>query len=325
MRFGPNSYLMFSFFILLFSSCEDLDNKNKSNANANDGYSVNPNSIVTYSQTGDIQTTIKNIEYKRVIILATPYYNLFDAINAENNVVGLMNLSRVNNVAKHIQSVGEGAELDLEKILSLRPDLIICNTHQLDQVKSLNTPKLAYDLYLESLPSKRTKFLIMIGSVVNKVELATSTFLEIQNEFVYPKDPLGKTVLKLNNYGSGWFQPGCETYISNLIKAAGANPFCIEGSSKSEKVSNESAILSLSKNEILLFMDWGESKEGMEDRLKNILELDNHPSQLLYCNTTKSDYFQESVLNSYEIINDLHQVLKTGKKGAFFELISIEK
>ena len=63
----------------------------------------------------------------------------------------------------------------------------------------------------------------------------------------------------------------------------------------------------------------------MEDRLKNILELDNHPSQLLYCNTTKSDYFQESVLNSHEIINDLHQVLKTGKKGAFFELISIEK
>lgn len=59
--------------------------------------------------------------------------------------------------------------------------------------------------------------------------------------------------------------------------------------------------------------------------MKHLLELNNHPKKILYCNTTQTEYFEESVLNSHLIINDLNAVLKTGVKGRFFEIKTLEK
>jgi len=59
--------------------------------------------------------------------------------------------------------------------------------------------------------------------------------------------------------------------------------------------------------------------------MAHILTLDNYPARMIYCNTTQSDYFQQSVLNSHLIINDLHEVLFNGAKGRFFEIVSLEE
>ena len=54
-------------------------------------------------------------------------------------------------------------------------------------------------------------------------------------------------------------------------------------------------------------------------------ELDNYPKKIVYCNTTQTDYYKESALNSHLIIDDLNAVLKTEKKGRFFEIKTFEK
>lgn len=320
LKFRVQSFIVLAF---ILASCGNSEETIK-NANGKLGFSINESTVSTYSPNGEQLTEVEKKEYKKIVILATPFYQIFEELGTESHVIGMSNLTRLKKVKSHIQSVGEGDIVDLEKIISLSPDLIICNSYQLENIKSLNIPKLACDEYLEMSPVGRLRFISFVSVLTNSFEIGLKKFEEKSMKFILPIKRLNTSILKLNNYGTGWFQPGCNTYISQVITLAGASPVCIEGSSKSEKISHESAILSLSKNETLLFMDWGESKKGMKDRLKSVLELDNYPSQLLYCNTTETDYFQESILNSYLIINDLHQVLKTGEKGVFFELIPLE-
>ena len=309
--------------VSLLFSCSDKAERIKE-AKGKLGFVVEEFSVLTLTPEGNELSKIQKKPYEKVIILATPYYKIFEELGTESRVVGMSNVGRVNNVWDHIQSVGEGEEVDLEKIISLSPDLIICNSYQLENLKSLDVPKLACDEYLESSPIGRLRYLFLIGAVTGTEQLSFQSFQAKSKKFMQPIEKVNKTVLKLDNYGSGWFQPGCNTYISNIVTFAGATPVCVNGSSKSEKVSDEVATLALSKHELLLFMDWAPDKTGLIERLNGVLKLDNHPKKLLYCNTTQSDYFQESILNSYLIIKDLNEVLKTEKKGRFFEIITLE-
>lgn len=257
-------------------------------------------------------------------MLANPFYTYFETLKSESKIVGVFNLSRMKSAANHIVSVGEGANFDLEKIISLKPDLIICNSYQLDQIKSVQTEKLVYDEYSESDPNKRVELLSLIDPLVAGA-CDVDSVVRIKKSLINKDyEDLGIKVLKLDNFGGNWFKPGCSTYINKVFEMSGAELACANGSSKSGKVSNEEAIILLSKFDVLLFMDWAESQKGLNERLSKIIELENHPSKLLYCNTVKTSYFQESILNSGEIIADLHQVLKTSKPGEFFELIDLE-
>lgn len=313
---------VFTLCLLLLISCSTSETNG---ANYREGFSIGPDQIKTYSTDLSELSVIKNKHYQRVVLLANPFYTYFEALKSESKIVGVFNLLRMKSTANHIVSVGEGANFDLEKIIGLNPDLIICNSYQLDQIKSVQTQKLVYDEYLVSDPIKRVELLNLIAPLVGG-DLVADEVIRDKNSLINKGyEGLGIKVLKLDNFGGNWFKPGCGTYINKVFELSGAELVCTNGGSKSEKVSNEEAIIMLSKWDILLFMDWAESKKGLNERLSKVIELENHPSKVLYCNTVKTSYFQESILNSGEIIADLHQVLKTSKPGKFFELIDLEE
>jgi iron complex transport system substrate-binding protein len=263
------------------------------------------------------------MEYKRIILLANPFFVYFKALNTEYSVVGMFNKSRVANVPKHINTVGEGAQIDLERIIRLDPDLIICNSYQLEELQSLKVPKLACDEYLEANPIGRLELIEMIAQLTNS-HLKAAEVIEKRSALYQKHESLNTSILKLDNFGNGWYQPGCETYISKVIEMAGAQPLCVEKSEKSEKIAHETALYELSKNNYFLFMDWGRRKRGWKKRFNNSLKLDSNPKKIIYCNTAQTNYFEESALNSHLLINDLNTVLKTQKKGRFFEIRTLE-
>ncbi len=308
-------------FLLLISCSTPKTNEAENKVD----FSISSDQIKTYSADLNELSVIKNKHYQRIVLLANPFYIYFEALKSESKIVGVFNLSRMKSAAKHVVSVGEGANFDLEKIIGLNPDLIICNSYQLDQIKSVKTEKLVYDEYLVSDPIKRVELLNLIDPLVGGA-IAADDLIRDKKILIYKEfEDLGIKVLKLDNFGGNWFKPGCGTYIHKIFELSGAELVCTDGSDKSEKVSNEEAIIMLSKSDILLFMDWAKSKEGLGERLSKIIELENHPSKVLYCNTAKTNYFQESILNSGEIIADLHQVLKTSTPGKFFEIINLEE
>ena len=286
-------------------------------------FSVSDKSISTFNKGGLQLSEIKKKEYKRIVLLANPFFVYFKALDAQYNVVGMFNKSRVRNVPKHIESVGEGAQIDLERIIHLDSDLIICNSYQLEELQSLNVPILACDEYLESNPIGRLELIEMIAHLT-KCHLKANELIEKRLSQYQNYQSLKTFILKLDNFGNGWYQPGCETYISKVIEMAGAQPVCIEKSEKSEKIAHETALFELSKNNYFLFFDWGDRKKGWKRRFKNSFKLDSNPKKIIYCNTTLTNYFEESALNSHLLINDLNTVLKTEKKGRFFEIQTLD-
>ena len=312
-------------FFLFFISCESPQKEvNTWDSISNSKlFSLNDSLIQTYDLSGEIVSSIPKKEYNRIAILNTPFYAYFSSI-ANKKVVGVFNKSRLRQHYGNFESLGDGAEIDLEKLIAVQPDLIICNSYQLDVIKSLDLPKLVIDEYLENGIQRRRSFYQIAGAVSNKLteaKVAANNPRTLINEF----PSLNKTVLKLDNFGGEYFKPGEYTYIAEIVRYAGGELMTVEGKSESVKIPQENAIVDLANAEYLIFMDWELSKEGLMDRLSPIL-LKNHPKKLIYCNTSQSNYFFHSLVNSRLIINDLNSILSGEKvKGGIFELINLEE
>ena len=82
---------------------------------------------------------------QRVIAMAPHITELLFAAGGGDRVVGAMNYSDYPEAAKRVPLVGSDAQIDLERVIALRPDLLVVwqtgNTErQLSQLKSLNIP-----------------------------------------------------------------------------------------------------------------------------------------------------------------------------------------
>jgi iron complex transport system substrate-binding protein len=82
---------------------------------------------------------------QRVIAMAPHITELLFAAGGGDRVVGAMNYSDYPEAAKRVPLVGSDAQVDLERVVALRPDLLVVwqtgNTErQLSQLKSLNIP-----------------------------------------------------------------------------------------------------------------------------------------------------------------------------------------
>jgi ABC-type Fe3+-hydroxamate transport system substrate-binding protein len=289
-----------------------------------DLFSVSSDFVYTYSLDGRQLSAVKKKEYKRIIVLASPLSIFFTTLKEERNVVGVLNKSRVYSGMKNSESVGENGKIDVEKIISLQPDLIICNTYQAEEIAGVKVNKVLIDEYLELSPRKRKTFSYLIGSLLGKEEEGrTFAMHTVSEKYAYKK--LGLSVCKLDNFGGTWFEPGCNTYISQLLIGAGADFRCIKDSEKSEKVSGEKVTVELGKSDYLLFLDWAKEKKGFRDRLSLLLKFRDHPKEIIYCNTSESAYFEKSLVASVDLMSDLNTVLQTKRKGKFFEILDLEK
>jgi iron complex transport system substrate-binding protein len=82
---------------------------------------------------------------KRIITLAPHIVELLYAAGAGERIVGAVEYSYFPEAAKSIPRIGDSAQLDLERIVAMKPDLIIVWQHgnaqrQLDRLLSLGVP-----------------------------------------------------------------------------------------------------------------------------------------------------------------------------------------
>lgn len=92
---------------------------------------------------GNIVTLAKPAQ--RVIAMAPHITELLFAAGGGERVVGAMNFSDYPEAAKRLPLIGSDAQIDLERVLALRPDLLVVwqsgNTaRQIEQLKSLGVP-----------------------------------------------------------------------------------------------------------------------------------------------------------------------------------------
>lgn len=288
---------------------------------------INDSIFSTYSKGKEISSVTFSKIPERVVLLATPLYSYVRAISMEKNIVGMLSVDRVANALSSIKNVGTNSEIDLEKVISLNPDLIICNSYQLKNLVRIRSEiqVLVVDEYSENSALKKASWVSFFGALFQQGAKGDALYLDILSKY-QPFDPVEKKVIQLNNFGGKWYLPGAGSYISKVIKDAGGQIVFESEKSGSDIISEETAFVRVNELDYLLFFDWKEDTIGLRNRLRPVLNLlKKKDLKLLYCNTVQTNFFDESVLQPEIVISDLNRLIKSEKDGKFFKLITLEK
>lgn len=233
----------------------------------------------------------------RLIVMSTSYIGFLDAIGADSVIVGVSGgeyvcdssvTAGLNNGS--VEDIGYDANPDYEKIMALKPDLLLTYTVSsvksqfLSKVESLGIKTFIVNEHLERHPLARAAYVRLFGALTGNMTTADSVLKVVSENYITLRDSVATTSLTPRKilvnipYKDQWFVPGQESYLTTLFKDAGGEILGAKpGSSVSGQISVEAAY-SLSKEaDLWMNVGWCQTLEQLlsvnplfEDFLMNI-------------------------------------------------------
>ncbi|MDR2122932.1 MAG: ABC transporter substrate-binding protein [Flavobacteriaceae bacterium] len=177
---------------------------------------------------------------ERCIITGTSSSAYIDALGKINTIVGVCSSEYFYNPGiaegiknKTIQNVGNDAILNFEKILALKPDIIITSHNSnyekvLDQLSQQGIKILYVEEYMEPHPLGKTEYLKLFGVLFQENQKADSLYTSIKKEYLSLKEKtqnskVKPTVFTNVMYGDSWYMAGGKSFIATLFADAGAD------------------------------------------------------------------------------------------------------
>ncbi len=259
----------------------------------NGGYSLV--SISPFDGSRDTLEISKPLD--RLIVMSTSYIGFLDAIGADSAIVGVSGgeyvcdssvTAGLNNGT--VADIGYDASPDYEKIMALKPDLLLTysvssvKSQFLSKIESLGIKTFIVNEHLEHHPLARAAYIRLFGALTGNMAVADSVLKVVSENYISLRDSVATTahtprkVLVNIPYKDQWFVPGQESYLTTLFKDAGGEILGAKaGSSVSGQISVETAY-SLSKEaDLWMNVGWCRTLEQLlsvnplfEDFLRNI-------------------------------------------------------
>jgi len=246
----------------------------------------------------------------RLIVMSTSYIGFLDAIGADSLIVGVSGGEYVcdSSVATGLDNgtvtdIGYDASPDYEKIMALKPDLLLTysvspvKSQFLSKLESLGIKTFIVNEHLERHPLARAAYVRLFGALTGNMTAADSVLKAVSENYISLRDSVrsslrtndtsdknrlnareaehesGETEMKalkqrkiLVNipYKDQWFVPGQESYLTTLFKDAGGEILGAKaGSSISSQISVEAAY-SLSKEaDLWMNVGWCQTLEQL--------------------------------------------------------------
>ncbi|WP_312520373.1 cobalamin-binding protein [Massilia sp.] len=130
------------------------------------------------------QTVTVNKPALRVISMAPHVTELLFAAGGGSHVVGAVNYSDYPEAAKSIPRIGSNREIDIERVIALKPDLIVAWMHnsserQIDLVRKLGVPVFQSDPQsLDSIPES----VLRLGRLMGTDAAAEATATQLRKQ-----------------------------------------------------------------------------------------------------------------------------------------------
>ena len=121
---------------------------------------------------------------QRIISLSPANTELLFAAGGGDRIVGVISASDFPEAAKKIPVIGDSRELDLERIMRLKPDLLVAwrqgtSAKQIEQLRKLSTPLFFIDEHkLADIP----KNIEALGQLMGTEKQANKTAAELRNQ-----------------------------------------------------------------------------------------------------------------------------------------------
>lgn len=211
-------------------------------------------------------------EPERIVSLAPSNTEILFALGLGDKVVGVTNYCDYPEEAKSKEKIGGFADPNMEKIVSLKPDLVLAtDMHQkpVEQLEKLNIPVVV--LTPKDIPEMLNSIEI-IGKISGKeaeslklVETLKDRIKAVEDKVAgIPQDKRPKV------YYEVWPEPfttaGPGTFVNDIIEKAGGRNIAGDAEKAYPEYSQEMII---AKNpDIIIFSHHGSSKTAVEDILK---------------------------------------------------------
>ncbi len=210
---------------------------------------VSVSSLVQYTEdqgglhikSGNFTYDIKEnqVPFKKIILLNASMASYIGELHAEDLIIGVSSpeyiySGKIQSLLKQgkIQNVGSEQKYDVEKIISLKPDVIFTNhiasfdnTYQL--LKNNGIQVIFLDEYLEQNPLEKTAYIKLFGKLLGKEKEADGIYGNVEKNYAELKRLALKakekpTVLANEMYGDVWYLPGGITSAAHFISDANA-------------------------------------------------------------------------------------------------------
>lgn len=200
--------------------------------------------IVEESYAGELEpkdnAQVIEAPVERIILLSTTHVAVAAWLNIEDRIVGISDKKYIVNetVRRQIENgetkaIGQNSQFDFEKIIALKPDLVVTVGRKVQQWQSLQLlrengiPILANTEWMEKTPLGRAEWGKVPALCAGKGDMAQRKFQTLVEEY-RQIDRLTDTVqdspmVMLNaSYKGTWFVPGGESFMASFLDDAAA-------------------------------------------------------------------------------------------------------
>lgn len=183
---------------------------------------------------------------KRAICLSSSYVAMFDAVGKAECVVGVSGIDFISNryVNEHrdsIADVGYDSNIDFEKIVAMRPDVVLIygvageESQLTSKLMELGIPYMYMGDYVENSPLGKAEWLHVIAELTDSQSTADELFDRIRHNYetlaakvrshmTEHHDRIPQVMLN-TPYRDIWFMPSAESYMVRLIRDAGGDTY----------------------------------------------------------------------------------------------------
>ena len=280
-----------------------------------------------------------NVPIKSIMVMNTTVLPALDAQGLLDKLVGLDSFLYASNAkvrkmiaGKKLEELGEGSQVNIEKTIALKPDLVLTSGSGIPEYDA--HPKLieakintAVDgSYMENTPLGRAEWGKFVAVFFNTEAKAEANFTAISKQYaeiVLLVKPLSSRPSVLVNmpYKDTWSMPGGKSYVAQLLADAGASyAWSGDATTGALPLKFEEVLDKGSQTDVWLLNAFGtfsntKSVTALDPRYGEFAALKNGNTWNNDLRTNENggnDYFESGAANPQEVLADLVKIFHSG-------------
>lgn len=274
--------------------------------------------------------TVIEIPVQRAAVFTTVHCALLTELGVGSHIVGVADSKYIKVPyihqqikAGHIVDCGNGLNPVVEKIMDVKPDVIMLspfeNSGGYGKTEEIGIPLIECAEYMETSPLARAEWMRFYGMLFGVADKADGLFSQVDSSYMALKQQAakageGRSVIVDKVVGSVWYMPGGRSTIGQMLQDAGAQyPWATDNQSGSLSLPFETVLERGGECDVWMLRyssdhDW-DYKELLSghhgySQLKAVRE-----HEVYGCNVEQSHFYEDTPFHPDRLLCDFLQIL----------------
>lgn len=272
---------------------------------------------------------------RRIVAMSSTHVAMLSALGLADRIVGVSGLDFISDPAvlarrESITDVGSEGNVDYERLLASRPDLVLLYgvsgaSVMEGKLRELGIPYMYVGDYIEESPLGKAEWLVAIAEACGVRDKGVGLFRPIPSRYEALRRKVADaglpapSVMLNTPYSGNWFMPSSRSYMCLLIKDAGASPvYDRDTGSKSATIDMEQACLLASRADFWLNPGQAASLADIRAMAPKLASLPLLTSGKVFNNNKRStsaggnDFYESAIVRPDTVLADLISIFHPG-------------